>query len=58
MEVAVRGGGVTEGLEGVIAGWVIGASVCGLRNKEGLYEIGDEAFYWSTYQSGINLWSP
>jgi len=43
MEVAV-GGGVSEGLEGVIAGWVTGASVCGLRNKEGLYEIGDDAF--------------
>jgi len=38
------GGGVSEGLEGVIAGWVIGASVCGLRNKKGLYEIGDDAF--------------
>jgi hypothetical protein len=38
------GGGVSEGSEGVIAGWVIGASVRGLRNKEVLYEIGDDAF--------------
>ncbi len=38
------GGGVSEVWEGVIAGWVTGASVCGLRNKEGLYEIGDDAF--------------
>ncbi len=40
----LRWGGVSEGSEGVIAGWVTGASVCGLRNKEVFYEVGDDAF--------------
>jgi len=52
------GGGVSEGLEGVIAGWVTGASVCGLRNKEVFMRLGMTHLYWFTHQSGINLWMP